>query len=353
MRRGFDVRWIYPVSADTRLDQENNVPNGVRTTPLPMPVSKLLWFLPTPKAIYDLSEMGQKIKPKVTIFNGFVDYFIPLQLSMPGKRTQVFHGDIESTKVIPGIRGVARHLIRLVRKPAIHGALKQMNEVIAVSNFIKERLKEKGWIDNATVCYPPTRIDNCEHRHTTRQQLNGKLVASIVSRISPEKGIEYALSLARNALTHNLPYKFNFVGPAHHRSYLEEIRQGRPDNTEFVGAKIGPDLCRTYSDSDILLMPSPSEGFGLVLMEAMHHGLPVLARGNPAAKEIFNWFGDQTPGHLSPFHENESIPDAVMYLDAYATRPDLRTAASTAALGVKKYYDPEKQTNKFVDLILS
>jgi glycosyltransferase involved in cell wall biosynthesis len=57
------------------------------------------------------------------------------------------------------------------------------------------------------------------------------------------------------------------------------------DNTIFTG--FIPDIIEAYSGADVFFMPSYAETFGLVILEALSCGLPVVARGIPEFREIF------------------------------------------------------------------
>ncbi|MDL5503691.1 MAG: glycosyltransferase family 4 protein, partial [Candidatus Methanoperedens sp.] len=56
------------------------------------------------------------------------------------------------------------------------------------------------------------------------------------------------------------------------------------DNVIFTG--FVPNIAEAYSGADVFLMPSYSEMFVLVILEAFSCGLPVVARGIPEFKEI-------------------------------------------------------------------
>jgi len=92
-----------------------------------------------------------------------------------------------------------------------------------------------------------------------------------VGRLSAEKGIEglrtilEALPEARLAL----------VGDGPHRQTLERHFAGLP--VFFAGFLHGEELAAAFASSDIFLMPSRTETLGLVVLEAMASGLPVVA----------------------------------------------------------------------------
>ena len=118
-----------------------------------------------------------------------------------------------------------------------------------------------------------------------RQQLfgphgDGDPLLLYVGRLSAEKQIEtiypilQALPRARLAL----------VGDGPHRQHLEKIFAGTA--THFVGYLSGEDLAGAYASADAFLFPSSTETLGLVLLEAMAAGCPVVAANRGGIPDI-------------------------------------------------------------------
>ena len=57
---------------------------------------------------------------------------------------------------------------------------------------------------------------------------------------------------------------------------LQELR-GRYPDVMFTGKRVGEDLAECYASADVFVMPSKTETFGIVILEAMASGLPVAA----------------------------------------------------------------------------
>ncbi len=92
-----------------------------------------------------------------------------------------------------------------------------------------------------------------------------------VGRLSPEKEIQQILPVL-----HAIPQsRLALVGDGPYRPELEKIFAGT--NTHFVGYLRGNDLASAFASSDAFLFPSRTETLGLVLLEAMAAGCPVIA----------------------------------------------------------------------------
>jgi 1,2-diacylglycerol-3-alpha-glucose alpha-1,2-galactosyltransferase len=68
-------------------------------------------------------------------------------------------------------------------------------------------------------------------------------------------------------------------------SRIEREKRKATENVVFTG--FVPDVTEAYSGADLFFFPSKAETFGLVILEALASGLPVVARGIPELREIF------------------------------------------------------------------
>jgi glycosyltransferase involved in cell wall biosynthesis len=66
---------------------------------------------------------------------------------------------------------------------------------------------------------------------------------------------------------------------------IEREKRKASENVVFTG--FIPDVTEAYSGADLFFFPSKAETFGLVILEALASGLPVVARGIPELLEIF------------------------------------------------------------------
>jgi glycosyltransferase involved in cell wall biosynthesis len=92
-----------------------------------------------------------------------------------------------------------------------------------------------------------------------------------VGRLSPEKEIERLVPVLKA-----LPgARLALVGGGPHRRELERHFAGLP--VLFAGFLEGDELAEAFASSDVFLMPSRTETLGLVVLEAMASGVPVVA----------------------------------------------------------------------------
>jgi glycosyltransferase involved in cell wall biosynthesis len=107
----------------------------------------------------------------------------------------------------------------------------------------------------------------------------GKLLLYI-GRLSAEKQIERI----RPVLEAMPDTRLALVGDGPYRSRLEELFAGLP--VQFVGYLAGEDLASAYASGDAFVFPSSTETLGLVLLEAMAAGCPVVGANRGGIPDI-------------------------------------------------------------------
>ena len=144
-----------------------------------------------------------------------------------------------------------------------------------------------------------------------------------IGRLSAEKQIERirpvleALPQARLAL----------VGDGPHRQQLERLFEGTA--TTFVGYLAGDELASAYASGDAFVFPSSTETLGLVLLEAMAAGCPVVGANRGGIPDIVS---DGINGCLYDPDQPASLVTAVQrLLGDGVTRAQLREAARLEA----------------------
>ena len=103
-----------------------------------------------------------------------------------------------------------------------------------------------------------------------------------VGRLSAEKQIERIKPVLEKIPNASLA----LVGDGPYRNQLEKIFENT--KTNFVGYLSGNDLASAYASGDIFLFPSSTETLGLVLLEAMASGCPVIGANKGGIPDIIN-----------------------------------------------------------------
>jgi len=134
-----------------------------------------------------------------------------------------------------------------------------------------------------------------------------------VARLVERKGIKYLLYAMRNVIQRNLNVKLFIVGEGPERQALEKLAQqlSLQKHVTFTGWVSEEKLVSHYASSDIFILPSTEEALGLVLLEAMSMGLPVVASNVGGIPEIVI---DHETGILTPPGDPNALADSIVFL---------------------------------------
>lgn len=161
-----------------------------------------------------------------------------------------------------------------------------------------------------------------------------------VGAVTPVKGQDLLLAaLAQLHDRDDLEWCCTIVGPLDRDpSFVAALRQQLDadnfgDRVRLVGPLASEQLQATYAASDLLVLPSRVESYGMVVTEALSHGLPVVATDVGGVPEAFRGsragvVTASAPGTLVPPGDSGSLATA---LRRWLTEPQTRDAWRTAA----------------------
>lgn len=110
-----------------------------------------------------------------------------------------------------------------------------------------------------------------------------------VGRLDPRKGVEHLLAAAPEVVARTRGRaRFLILGDSYLRRRLQEsVRSDMRDFVTFLGAVPRADLPRWYATADIFVAPATgNESFGIVLLEAMASGRPVVCSDIPGYRSV-------------------------------------------------------------------
>jgi len=138
-------------------------------------------------------------------------------------------------------------------------------------------IKALGFSNLITII--PNGIDLSEVRKKKTVYGSKKMV--FLSRIHPKKGIELLLEAWRNTDTKDCMLEIAGNGDL---DYIKTLTQSAEDlkNVRFVGPQYGEAKWDFLRSADVMILPTYSENFGIVVAEALAVGLPVITtKGTP------------------------------------------------------------------------
>ncbi|MFH1364895.1 MAG: glycosyltransferase family 4 protein [Candidatus Aenigmatarchaeota archaeon] len=150
------------------------------------------------------------------------------------------------------------------------------DRVITVSSYMKKQLIERYSIPEDKIDVVYNSIDSEKYsRDKVSFGLDEKIVL-FLGRITLQKGPDYLLKAAKKVLDYNKKVRFIFVGKGDMLPQLieESINLGISDHVTFTGYQ--ENIEKYYRMADLFVMPSVSEPFGIVVLESMASGIPVI-----------------------------------------------------------------------------
>lgn len=140
-----------------------------------------------------------------------------------------------------------------------------------------------------------------------------------VGRLAPEKQVDQI-----KAVLDRVPgTRLAIVGSGALENDLRKHFAGLP--VTFVGNLVGEDLSRAYASADVFVFPSAFESFGLVLLEALASGIPVVSSNVGGAPHVIN---QGRSGFLFNVNDIDGMVAGVQrILSVPATLPAMRISA--------------------------
>lgn len=142
-----------------------------------------------------------------------------------------------------------------------------------------------------------------------------------VGRLSKEKDLDQLLEPLRRLSRYGA--RLAFVGSGPGREELQEMFAGTP--TVFTGYLSGQDLAAAYASADVFAFPSTTETLGLVALESMASGVPVVGADAGGIPFVID---EGRTGFLVPRGDADTLTDR---LERLISDPQLRSRMGAAA----------------------
>lgn len=176
-------------------------------------------------------------------------------------------------------------------KRGIDGA----DRVITVSDFTKHVLIDKYGADAIKINIVHNGIDAGNYRvgrelpsGLTTLKKKGYKIVLFVGRITIMKGVDYLVKAAKRVLEYDPKVMFVIVGSGDMEGQVMQQAAGLGISNKvlFPGFIRGQELSDIYKSADLFVMPSVGEPFGLVSLESLLNGTPVLISKQSGVSEV-------------------------------------------------------------------
>ncbi len=177
-----------------------------------------------------------------------------------------------------------------IERPSIRRALRACDRVLAVSSYTRSVLIDKHGLDPARVHLMPNTFDAEAFQPAPKSRAllerygiapDAKVILTVarVSERERYKGHDQIIRALPEILQAVPKAHYLIVGRGNDEPRIREMIAQRGLEASFTLADAVPDeeLCAHYNLGDVFAMPSKREGFGIVFLEALACGKPVIA----------------------------------------------------------------------------
>lgn len=165
------------------------------------------------------------------------------------------------------------------------------DKVITVSNLTRKIVIEKYEVDpdKVVTVYNAVEPVAIKENLITDRPFQEKIV-TFLGRITMQKGPEYFVEVAHKVLQRmdNVRFVMAGSGDMMNKMIARAAKLKIMDKFHFTGFLTGDDVFRMFYMSDVYVMPSISEPFGISPLEAMQSNVPVIISHQSGVAEILN-----------------------------------------------------------------
>jgi len=173
-----------------------------------------------------------------------------------------------------------------IERSGMHGAA----HVICVSNMTRQLCLTRYGVpgNKISVVYNAIDTDDLAVQEGPVKFGRGEYIVLFLGRITMQKGPEYFVAAARKVLEKMENVKFVMAGSGDmFRRVIEQAAHlGIGHKILFTGFLQGDDVQKVFKMADLFVMPSVSEPFGLVPLEAMSQNVPVIISKQSGVSEV-------------------------------------------------------------------
>jgi glycosyltransferase involved in cell wall biosynthesis len=331
------------------------------------PVDKLLQFL---SAIWvQPHKLFGRLNPEQKFAVGLCHQpftFVSLQIRGDLDRiplVYVFHSPNHEEYLIMkrGPNVLIKHLVAALRRRVETWCLNRVDVVMVLSHYMKQKVKQiHNLADDRIIVNPggfdAKRFKLCKDRTRTKRELKlpaDKIHLLTVRNLEPRMGVDNLIKAVgilkeKNAKIHLV---IGGVGPESKNLEALIMHMGLKNEVKMAGFIPAEQLSKYYGAADFFILPTRHlEGFGLVTVESMACGTPVLGTPIGGTKEILSNFNSQLLfQNTSPGAMAEGIESAIdNYFSVDNSYDQLRVKCREYAL---TNYSWQRHTNQLVSII--
>ncbi len=200
--------------------------------------------------------------------------------------------------------------------------LQNANFVTALSNYTGRQLQKIQRVNYKKIIVLPPALDpfflknGCFNSNKEELGVKKDKILLTVARLDSRekyKGIDTVIEALPLVLKEAPDVTYVIVGDGNDKERLKNIAEHRrvANKVKFEGNKFGEELSSYYKNCDVFVMPSLKEGFGVVFLEAMAFGKPVIGCTSGGIPDVVI---DNVTGYLIDFGNSQKLAEKIILL---------------------------------------
>lgn len=289
---------------------------------------KVFYLKDNPELAGTLEALGAKVDHRLLDKNIFLQYLILRRVVK--QHDGAVHAHLPRAELISAAatNGVGLVVSRHNAEPFFPGAPRvasiflsryverRSKKVIAISKAVSEYLLQSREIKNASklkVIYYGYDTDFMETNERATKSIHSQFTVGTVARLVPQKDFPTLLKAFQSFLSKFPDSKLLIVGTGILEKELIKISDQLGINEHVTWYGKTNDVKSLIQQMDLFVLPSKYEGFGLVLLEAIQAGTPVIAARNSAIPEVL---GTDSEGLFTTGKSDELFQKLVKFHDS-------------------------------------
>ena len=248
-----------------------------------------------------------RCKPTLSISRGFYSFELIKKFLILKKKYDIINLHLPISEIFPLIFFINKNktIITYHCLPQFPLYLKFLKFYFYVFGFLSLLLSKKisvlskdyfnhlflhKYFEKKVIEAPPFILPN---KNLTNDKVNKNLRIGYLGRLSNEKGLEYLIDASDKMALNNINHSVVIAGDVNDTrfiKYINKLKRSSNKYIKFVGKINEEEKKQFYNNIDIFILPSTNsfEAFGIVQLEAMSYGVPVIASNIPGVRSIIN-----------------------------------------------------------------
>lgn len=230
------------------------------------------------------SEIGKKIEHDLIHIHDWITVKAGINAKLSSGKPLIMH--VHATEFDRSGENINKTIYEIEKE-----GMEKADKIIAVSNYTKNIISKKYGINHNKIEVVHNGSNAFEFDNIDSKKFIKEKIVTFLGRITMQKGPFYFIEAAKLVLQRTNNVRFVMAGTGDlTRKMLKYVAQsGISDRFHFTGFLNPLEVRKLFKITDLYVMPSVSEPFGITPLEAIQNGVPVILSKQSGVSEILNY----------------------------------------------------------------